>query len=96
MLPRIECTVGKPVTLRGYAIDVGHAISAIQLSLDGGEHWTEYPTDGTNDYQRVNWSFEYVPQREGFFTMLIRSINDAGAASPECDSVELIVRAAEK
>lgn len=89
MLPRIECRVGKPVTLRGYAMDLGHSIASVQFSLDGGEHWTDYPTDGTNDYQRVNWAFEFTPQDEGLMVLLVRSVNARGHASPEADTVEL-------
>lgn len=91
MLSRIECAVGKPIVLKGYAIDVGHAIAAIQFSLDRGEHWTEYPTEGTNDYQRVNWAFEYAPTEPGLQVLWVRSVNDQGKPSPEHDSVELFV-----
>ena len=93
MLPRIECRVGEPVTLKGYAIDVGHAITAVQFSLDGGQNWTGYATKGANDYQRVNWSFEYIPPEQGVYELLVRSVNDAGKPSPDYDTVELIAMA---
>ena len=36
MIPRTEGHVGVPVRFKGTAYDFGHAISAIQFSLDDG------------------------------------------------------------
>jgi hypothetical protein len=91
MLPQIKCSVGKPLTLKGYAIDCGHAISSIEFSLDGGKHWSRYKTENTNDYQRVNWNFEFTLTEKGQYVLRVRSVNDQGKPSPESDSVELLV-----
>lgn len=91
MIPRIYGFVGKPIKLEGTAYDFGHSISAIQFSLDEGENWTEYPTEKTNDYQNLTWSFHFTPQQEGFYRMKIRSVNDRGETSPEAAYVELSI-----
>lgn len=91
MIPRTYGQVGKPVRFKGTAYDFGHAISAIEFSLDDGEHWTRYETPGTNDYQNLTWTFDYVPEKAGFYVLRIRSVNDAGEASPEAAFAELEV-----
>lgn len=91
MIPRMCCRLGEKVTFRGTAADFDHAIRAIEFSLDEGRNWTRYETPGTNDYQNVSWEFTYEPERSGLHMLHVRSVNDEGAASPEADSVELLV-----
>ena len=91
MIPRVCGSAGKPVRLKGTAYDFGHAISAIQFSLDEGAHWTEYPTENTTDYQNLTWAFDFTPPKSGFYRMKIRAVNDRGEASPEAAYVELDV-----
>ncbi|MDR0514187.1 MAG: hypothetical protein LBG81_03375 [Coriobacteriaceae bacterium] len=91
MIPQIECLAGSNIVLNGYAIDCGHAISSVEFSLDGGAHWSRYETKGANDYQRVNWSFEFPAPEKGSYLLQVRSVNDEGTPSPEADSVELLV-----
>ena len=91
MIPQVRGTVGHPVRLEGYAYDFGRAVSAVQFSLNDGATWTTYETPGTNDYPNLSWSFEYVPQRAGFYRMLVRSVNDRGEPSPQSAVVELAV-----
>lgn len=89
MIPQVSGTSGVPVRIEGTAYDFGHPVRAIEFSLDGGEHWTSYPTQGTNDYQNLTWSFEFTPPRPGHYQMRIRSVNERGEASPEPALVEL-------
>lgn len=91
MMPRMHCKLGERVTLRGTATDFDHAIRAIEFSLDEGRNWTRYETPGTNDYQNVSWEFAYEPKKLGLHVLRVRSVNDEGSASPEADSVELMV-----
>lgn len=92
MLSKIEGEVGKTLHLKGYAVDVGHRIEAVEFSLDAGEHWTCYRTPETNDYQVVTWYFDFTPPQEGLFVLLVRSVNDEGKRSPEPDHVEIVAR----
>ena len=91
MIGRVYGQVGKPVQFKGNAYDFGHSISAIEFSLDEGEHWTRYDTPNTNDYQNLTWTFEYTPEKAGFYVLRVRSVNDAGEHSPESAFVELQV-----
>ena len=91
MIGRVFGTAGNPIQIKGNAYDFGHAISAIEFSLDEGKHWTRYETEGTNDYQNLTWSFAFTPQEPGFYVMRIRSVNDRGEASPEAARVEIEV-----
>ena len=91
MIAPIFTTVGKTVSLKGTAYDFGHSISAIQFSLDDGANWTTYETPGTNDYQTLTWTFDWVPEQAGVYTLLVRSVNDAGDASPEAAYVTITV-----
>lgn len=90
MIPQIACMAGQKVSLTGYAYDFGHAISAIQFSLDEGKHWTTRETPGTNDYQNLTWRFDYTPPEPGVYRLRVRSVNDAGETSPESALVEMI------
>ena len=38
--------VGRVVGFSGWVDDFEHSIAAVQFSLDGGVHWTEYATPG--------------------------------------------------
>lgn len=89
MIPRVYGNVGSPLRLEGTAYDFGYAIKAIEFSLDEGEHWTTYPTEGTTDYQNVNWAFDYTPDEPGVYVMYIRSVNEKDEVSPESAYVEL-------
>lgn len=91
MIPRVYGKVGEPVRFKGTAYDFGHAIAAIEFSLDDGEHWTRYDTPDTNDYQNLTWAFDYTPEKAGFYVLKVRSVNDAGDVSPESAHVELEV-----
>lgn len=95
MIPRVYGTVGQTVRFKGTAYDFGHCIAAVEFSLDDGAHWTRYETPGTNDYQNVTWTFDYVPEQVGFYVLKVRSVNDEGTASPESAFVELEVREAD-
>ncbi len=93
MIPRTYGRVGEPVRFKGTAYDFGHCITAVEFSLDDGEHWTRYETPNTNDYQNVTWTFDYTPEEPGFYILRVRSVNDAGEASPESAFAELEVSA---
>lgn len=83
--------VGSPVRFEGTAYDFGHAISAIEFSMDDGKSWTVYDTPETNDYQNLTWVFDYTPVASGRYVLKVRAVNDCGKASPESAYAELIV-----
>ena len=91
MIGTVFGEVGKTVSIKGIAGDYGRAICAIEFSLDDGEHWTRYETPDTNDYQNLTWTFDYTPEKAGFYVLRVRSVNDAGEVSPESAFAELQV-----
>lgn len=91
MIARTFGYVGKPLRFKGTAYDFGHAVRGVQFSLDDGAHWSTYETPGTNDYQNVSWTFDWVPERAGFYILRVRSVNDEGKASPEAAFAEIEV-----
>lgn len=96
MIGQVRATVGRPVTLTGYATDFDRAIAAVQFSLDGGRTWTTYETPGTSSERNLSWRFSYTPRRAGRYRMLIRSVNEDGVASPTPASVEFVAEPEEE
>lgn len=88
MIPRTYGHVGKTIRFKGNAYDFGHAVRAIQFSLDDGEHWTTYDVSDSIDELWVHWTFSYTPERPGLYRLLVRSVNDEGAVSPLADVAE--------
>jgi hypothetical protein len=82
MISKITGTVGKPLTIAGYANDYDKRIIAVQFSLDDGETWTTYETPGTVPDKNLYWKFEYVPEQPGDYQLLVRSVNEDGVPSP--------------
>ena len=91
MIAPIYTSAGTTVHLKGTAYDFGHSIAAVEFSLDDGAHWTRYETPGTNDYQNLTWTFDWVPEQPGEYTLLVRSVNDRGDTSPESAYVHIHV-----
>ena len=73
--------VGRAIGFSGWVDDFEHNIAAVQFSLDGGEHWTEYATSGTSAERGVRWKFAYTPTKPGRFLLSVRAVNGAGEAS---------------
>lgn len=71
-------SVGEPYTFEGYAHDTTNAITAVEFSLDGGETWTSYPTEGTTNDKWVWWSFTYTPEQVGAYVITVRAVDDQG------------------
>lgn len=91
MIAPLQVEVGKPVEFSGYAEDYGRQIVSVQFSLDNGENWTTYDVSASVSELWVHWTFAYTPVKPGFYRLLIRSMNDAGTASPLSDVAEFTV-----
>ena len=91
MIAPMQVSVGKPVTFSGYAEDYGKQIVSVQFSLDNGANWTTYDVSDSTDDLWVHWTFSYA-RAYGFYRLLVRSVNDAGAASPLADVAGLAGR----
>lgn len=74
---------GKPYTFEGYADSFDNEVTAIEFSMDGGQTWTSYATEGATDERWVNWKFTYTPEEEGAYVLMVRSKNVNGLVTPE-------------
>ena len=88
MIPRTYGHVGKTIRFKGNAYDFGHAVRAIQFSLDDGESWTSYDVSGSSPDLWVHWTFSYTPERAGAYRLLVRCVTDDGRVSPLSDVAE--------
>lgn len=62
---------GQHVTITGTAQDFGGGIIAgVEVSTDGGQHW--FKATG-----RENWSYNWVVQASGTYTILSRAVDDS-------------------
>ncbi|ARQ09491.1 oxidoreductase domain-containing protein [Rhizobium etli] len=62
---------GQHVTISGTAQDFGGGIIAgVEVSTDGGQHW--FKATG-----RENWSYNWVVQASGTYTILSRAVDDS-------------------
>ena len=91
MIGPVTGRAGHPVVLRGSAGDFDKAIRAIEFSLDDKHTWTRYDVNDSTADRIVYWTFEYTPPRAGTYTLLVRSVNEDGAASPVCEQVDLLI-----
>ncbi|MEY8563106.1 hypothetical protein AALA21_08690 [Eggerthellaceae bacterium 3-80] len=86
--PNVSCKaeyvgyVGKPMLFEGWADDYDKRIVAVEFSLDEGTSWTRHETTGADAVRWVWWTFEWTPDEEGVFRMLVRSVNEDGKVSP--------------
>lgn len=77
-----EAHMGEPLLFEGWASDYDLKITAIQVSLDEGETWTTFETEGTDETRWVTWRFEYQPEQPGLYRLKARAVNELGIASP--------------
>lgn len=72
---------GRPIGFSGWVDDFERNIAAIQFSLDGGEHWTEYATPGVSAERGVRWQFAFTPPHAGRYLLSVRARNGSGGVS---------------
>ena len=87
-----EGRTGEQILFEGFAEDHENAIGEIQLSLDGGSHWTSFPTQGATSDRLVHWTFSFTPERPGRYRRLARSGNSEGKPSPLPSALSFEVR----
>lgn len=75
-------TVGVTMELGGWAHDFNKRIVAVQLSLDQGQNWTEFPLENTVPEKVVTWSISWTPTRAGRHQLMARAVNEDGRVSP--------------
>lgn len=72
---------GQTIGFSGWVDDLERNMAAIQFSLDGGSHWTEYATPGVSSERGVRWQFAFTPPHAGRYLLNVRARNGSGAVS---------------
>lgn len=73
---------GREIVFEGYADDCGSAVRAVEFSLDGGETWTSYATEGATSERWVYWYFGFTPEKAGSYKLEARAVTEDGTVSP--------------
>ncbi|MDE2006067.1 MAG: molybdopterin-dependent oxidoreductase [Rhodospirillales bacterium] len=74
---------GKPTKLEGFAFGGGSALTAVEVSTDGGASWQK-ATLGKDwgAYGSRAWSLSFTPAARGPVRLMVRASNQAGAVQP--------------
>ena len=91
MIGQVRGVAGAPVTLRGYAMEFGQAVCALEFSLDEGATWKTYATPDMRDDLNVDWTFTFTPEHAGAYAVLVRAVDAAGTRTPSPARVEVLV-----
>ncbi len=76
--------VGRPVTLRGFALSGAPDIARVEISADGGSTWREAILGRQHDpYAWRLWSFAWTPAAPGKATLLARATDSRGSVQPK-------------
>ena len=73
---------GDMLTFEGYADDCGSAVTSVEFSLDGGETWTAFDTDGATAERWVYWNFTMQAPEAGDYQLSVRARTENGTVSP--------------
>lgn len=78
--------VGEPIRFAGYVDDFAHGVAAVQLSLDAGASWTDFPCEGARTELGVSWSFTYTPAAPGRYQLRARALSRTGEPAATVES----------
>ncbi len=78
--------VGQAMRFEGYVDDFEHGVAAVQLSLDGGATWTDFPCEGARTELGVSWSFDYTPRTAGRYQLRARALSRTGEPAQTVES----------
>ncbi|MDO4548413.1 MAG: molybdopterin-dependent oxidoreductase [Clostridia bacterium] len=74
--------LGEQIDFEGYADDCGEAISQVEFSMDGGNTWTAYSTQGATADRWVYWHYQITPESAGEYMLSVRARTVNGTVSP--------------
>ena len=78
--------VGEPIRFEGYVDDFEHGVAAVQLSLDMGTTWTDFPCNGARTELGLSWNFTYTPQAPGRYQLRARALSRAAEPAMTVES----------
>jgi len=79
-----KATVGRRVTVRGFAFSGAPDIARVEISADGGSTWKDALLDRQHDPHAWRlWSFVWTPTAPGKATLLARATDSRGSVQPK-------------
>ncbi len=81
---------GADLVVRGVAFDGGHGIKKVQISIDGGEIWSDAKLDdGTQSkYAYRAFSYTFKPMQSGNVSILCKASNEKGEEQPFAQDIK--------
>ena len=70
--------VGEPFTFEGYADGYDDPIVAVEFSLDRGQTWQRFDTEGAKCGVWVYWHYTFTPSEPGAYVLKVRSVTESG------------------
>lgn len=77
---------GEPIRFEGYVDDFAHGVAAVQLSLDAGATWTDFPCEGARSELGIQWNFTYTPAAPGRYQLRARALSRTGEPAQTVES----------
>ncbi len=72
-----------PITLRGIAWAGEERIARVEISTDGGGHWSDAQLSRQNQpFAWRLWNLDWTPPQEGYHTIMSRATDSAGHVQP--------------
>ena len=70
--------MGEPFTFEGYADGYDDPIVAVEFSLDRGQTWQRFDTEGAKCGVWVYWHYTFTPSEPGAYVLKVRSVTESG------------------
>ena len=82
--PRDGATIGREVTVRGWAWSGDGAITRVEVAVDGGTLWRDATVGmASSPYAWTPWEYSVTFPRSGRFVLRVRASDSAGNTQPE-------------
>lgn len=82
--PDEQLRVGQSYDLAGVAHDGGSGIRRVEISLDGGQTWSDAALGADlGKYSWRRWQTSWTPPAKGAYRLMVRATNGAGETQPD-------------
>jgi DMSO/TMAO reductase YedYZ molybdopterin-dependent catalytic subunit len=81
----------QPLPICGWAWG-GNEIVAVDISTDGGAHWSSARVDARSGPSWQRFAFDWHPERPGDYDVVSRATDSAGVCQPESDARHQVFR----
>jgi hypothetical protein len=77
--PGAQFKAGEKIEIEGVALDSGKGITQVEVSVDGGQTWSDARLDPEiSRYSWRRWRINWTPERAGRYRLMCRASNAAG------------------